>query len=40
MISFPQNLFFIPKERTYSKDSSAEKIVRIFGLEAELQLSL
>ena len=30
----------ISKERTYSKVCNAERIVRIFGLGAELQLSL
>ena len=40
MISFCNYQFIIAKERLYSNVSSDEKIVRIFGLAAELHLSL
>ena len=40
MISFCKNQCIISKNRSYSKTYNAEEIVRIFGLGAELQLSL
>ena len=39
MISFCKYQLIIAKEREFSKVSNADKIVRVFGLGAELQLS-
>ena len=40
VISFAKNQCITFKKRSYSKDSNAERIVKIFRLEAELQLSV
>ena len=40
MISFCKNQCIISKERSYPKVCNAERIVKIFKLEAKLQLSL
>ena len=40
MFFFQKRFMYHSEKRSYSKASYAEEIVKIFGLEAELQLSV